>query len=146
MLFHKKKSNLTFPFIGTVMLDRSQEKVSAEHKQENVWRWGPIIHHMLNTQWMRSSPTSNFFAGTSNVGHMEAEPNTMWPHKTNQLFDKVELRSVYYTRTYLIVSNQLQIQQRTLFLFASGFLKSLTLFRPRERVFSDPPKVFVHYV
>ena len=38
--------------------------------------------------------------------------------------------SVYYTRTYLIVSNQLQIQQPTFFLFASGFLKSLTLFRP----------------
>ena len=48
--------------------------------------------------------------------------------------------SVYYTRTYLIVSNQLQIQQPTLFLFASGFLKSLTLFRPG--VFRDPPNGF----
>ena len=97
-------------------------------------------HHPSYIKHLMDETKSNIrFTGTSNVGHNETEPNTTWPHKTNQLFDKVKLRSVYYTRTYLIVSNQLQIQQPTLFLFASGFLKSLTLFRPRGGVFRDPP-------
>ena len=95
-------------------------------------------HHPSYIKHLMDETKSNFrfpLLGQVMLGITKTDPNITWPHKTNQLFDKVELRSVYYTRTYLIVSNQLQTQQPTLFLFASCFLKSLRSMRSTIELF-----------
>ena len=59
---------------------------------------------------------------TSDVGRSKAEPNITWPGKTNLMLDAVEFNNCFIIPKHTSSSNQLQIQQRAVSLFASACL------------------------
>ena len=53
------------------------------------------------------------FAGTSDAGKSEAEPDITWPSKTNLMLDEVEFNKCFMIPRHTLGSNQLQTGQCT---------------------------------